>query len=514
MKKLTHGIFLILAALSLCLFAGCADGPAGTVDSEFDFGDENGSGGGSTGGGSSSIVSGDEVVNLSVRFSHEYIGAIKLSTFAIMDTAIWAYKLEPDEEISSGYNSGWKIKKGTAVLTVTQVPPLYEVDKIEIEEFKDSEDGYGSVFTTATKTSDGTYTFTVDETPLYVNIDVIFKSTLKDNIKDGTLTASGKDLSNYWGEYIIDDIRALDDSTTLTTIDFSGVTGLTEFGDDSNYGEHSFKDLTSLKSVIFPSGITEIVSYMFRGCPALESVTLPSTLTKIGSEAFYNCTSLASITIPEGVTEIGREAFKGCTSLESVTLPSTLTSIESSAFEGCTALVSITIPEGVTEIGYDAFSGCTALESITLPSTLTKIESSAFYNCTSLASITIPEGVTKIGREAFKGCTSLESVTLPSTLTSIESSAFEGCTALKEITIPASVSLIGKKAFSESALTSATFADTTTEWYKTDQDNYWDRVFIDSNKIGAMGATATENATKLTDTYKGYYLYNANYGKD
>lgn len=305
------------------------------------------------------------------------------------------YKLVPDEEINYTNHNRY-LKKGAGVITVTQVSPLYEVDKIEITDGNDS-------IAAVTQTSDNTYTFTIDEDyNKEAYIDVYFKSTLAKNIKDGTLTVSGKAANNCWVNSVVDDIRDLDDSTTLTTVDFSGVTGLTKFGvHDGNrsYNYSVFEDLTSLTSVTLPSGITEISSSAFKGC-----------------------TSLTAITIPEGVTKIATETFYGCTALASVTLPSTLTEIGSSAFSGCTSLASITIPEGVTSLS--GFSGCTSLASITLPSTLTGIGASAFYNCTSLTEVTIPEGVTSIESCTFCGCTSLTSVTIPKSVTKIVAHAF------------------------------------------------------------------------------------------
>ncbi|HEY8364465.1 MAG TPA: leucine-rich repeat protein, partial [Haloplasmataceae bacterium] len=248
----------------------------------------------------------------------------------------------------------------------------------------------------------------------------------------------------------------------------------------------TFKNCTSLTSVIIPEGITIIDDYAFNnlqsliiyvkasseqsgwgylwngGRPVYYAITevleyndmqyiiidgnititryfgyetildVPSKIreynvTSIGDGAFSNCINLINITIPEGITSIGNGAFSNCTSLKNITIPKGITRIADSTFQDCTNLTSITIQEGVTTIGHLAFYNCTSLASITLPNGLTSIGYNAFYNCISLINIIIPEGVNYIGGSAFSNCESLTSITLPESLKSIGYYAFYNC---------------------------------------------------------------------------------------
>lgn len=84
----------------------------------------------------------------------------------------------------------------------------------------------------------------------------------------------------------------------------------------------------------------------------------------------------------------------------------------------------------------------------------------AFENAKSLKKVTLSATLTEIGKGAFKGCTALEELVLPDSLLSIGEDAFRGASALKKVTIPASVERIGVGAFRETALESASFANT------------------------------------------------------
>ena len=214
---------------------------------------------------------------------------------------------------------------------------------------------------------------------------------------------------------------------------------------------YTFDDCTSLKNVIFSSGIEKIPDYLFYKSSNLNSLpsnVIPNSVTTIGNSAFGYCTSLTSITIPDSVTSIGSGAFSGCTGLTSITIPDSVTSIGSSAFSSCTGLTSVTIPDSVTSIGYSTFSGCTGLTSIIIPDSVTSIGGSAFSGCTGLTSIAIPDSVTTIGLSAFSDCTGLTSIAIPDSVTTIGIYAFFRCTGLINITIPDSVTTIGGSAFS------------------------------------------------------------------
>ncbi|MFI3285625.1 MAG: leucine-rich repeat protein [Rikenellaceae bacterium] len=66
------------------------------------------------------------------------------------------------------------------------------------------------------------------------------------------------------------------------SVDMSGVTDITEIG------AIAFKELTTIKELILPSGVTSIGDSSFLGCTALEVISLPS-VTSVGNYAFNNC---------------------------------------------------------------------------------------------------------------------------------------------------------------------------------------------------------------------------------
>lgn len=74
----------------------------------------------------------------------------------------------------------------------------------------------------------------------------------------------------------------------------------------------SFKEDTTLKSIIVPEGVTIISNLSFSGCSNLENVTLPNSIKTLGQYSFEACTSLTNIVIPDSVTTIASYAFSGC----------------------------------------------------------------------------------------------------------------------------------------------------------------------------------------------------------
>ena len=75
---------------------------------------------------------------------------------------------------------------------------------------------------------------------------------------------------------------------------------------------------------------------------SITSITIPSTAYRIGPHAFREA-ALKSVVVPSGPTEISDYAFYRCFSLETVDLADSISYIGSNAFGGDSALMSITV---------------------------------------------------------------------------------------------------------------------------------------------------------------------------
>ncbi|MBQ4198397.1 MAG: leucine-rich repeat protein, partial [Kiritimatiellae bacterium] len=109
---------------------------------------------------------------------------------------------------------------------------------------------------------------------------------------------------------------------------------VTAIGNSAFYGYNH--DMTPLKSVVIPEGVTNVSNNAFYYCSNLESVTLPGTLQNIGVNAFCYCHALREIIVPASVESIGSHAFAWCNSLEAAYVPARLESMvqDASVFNG------------------------------------------------------------------------------------------------------------------------------------------------------------------------------------
>jgi len=226
---------------------------------------------------------------------------------------------------------------------------------------------------------------------------------------------------------------------------------------------------SSIKTVIIPDTVTDILDYAFFDCRQLENVKIPSSVKKIGKYAFKDCRNLAEIIIPDNVKEIDNQAFSG-TALKKVSIfrecsynrydtfpygcevsTRDLNDRQLQGYDLCvlsndgktvTGVTNrnaqkIIIPDGVTTIGDSAFAECENLTSITIPESVTKIERHAFYCCYGLKEVVIPQGVTKIGKYAFDNCHNLSKISIPASMVLIDDGAFSDCYKLESLQIPA-----------------------------------------------------------------------------
>ena len=98
-------------------------------------------------------------------------------------------------------------------------------------------------------------------------------------------------------------------------------------------------------------------------------------------------------------------------------------------------------------------------------------------------------GLTSIGDQDFYGYGNLVGIVIPDSVTSIGSEAFYQCYNLSSVTIGSGVTSIGSYAFYLSSLTSATFKDTTTWYYKPGQ-------YFSEQKIDVINTTIAANYLK------------------
>lgn len=166
---------------------------------------------------------------------------------------------------------------------------------------------------------------------------------------------------------------------------FPSVTNLT-FGPDAVVlnRQESFSGCTWLKVVdMSQCKSLELPENCFDACSGLTTVSLPSGLTKLVTYVFRKCVALTSITIPEGVTQVRNGCFENCSALTSVTLPSTLETMAESTFTN----------------NWDIFRGCSSLQKIwsyaiipPLTSGGTSNTASTFGGCATGGTFYKPEG--------------------------------------------------------------------------------------------------------------------------
>ena len=196
----------------------------------------------------------------------------------------------------------------------------------------------------------------------------------------------------------------------------------------------AFTQSSGSYSVALTDDSTGVVITAYNGNAV--QVSIPVTIEglpvkAIGNGAFQNKTTIKSLVFPKGITEIGNDAFQGCRNLATVTLPDTLQKIGVSAFDSC-GLTTVSIPAGCAAIGEGAFSNCTQLKTIVLPKNLVNIPANMFLDCEALNPVTLPETIKSIGSKAFANCKALATFNVPASVELIEfaGNVFEGCAKL------------------------------------------------------------------------------------
>jgi BspA type Leucine rich repeat region (6 copies) len=217
-----------------------------------------------------------------------------------------------------------------------------------------------------------------------------------------------------------------------------------------------------MKSVIFPTGFTQIGNSSFYNCYYLSgSLSLPS-VTNIGISAFQNCSGFhGTLSLPSAIT-IGVSAFDSCTNFTgSLTIPNTVTTIDVTAFYACAhfSTLSFASPCQITSLDNQQFNYCSGFTgTLIIPDSLTSLGVRVFANCSGFTGLTFPANLTSIGSAAFKLCSGLLSLTIPNTITSIGSSAFNSCSSLATIVLPSGLTLADSIVFTGCVFTSVTIS--------------------------------------------------------
>ena len=242
-----------------------------------------------------------------------------------------------------------------------------------------------------------------------------------------------------------------------------------------------------LETVTIESGITNIPSFLFRGCTGLKKIQIPDTVTvindgafaecfrltdvtignvvtKINNDAFLECISLEEITIPDSVTEIGYTVFRDCSSLKTIEIPDTIINMGHGVFLNCESLTAVEFSENVEIMPKDTFKGCSSLKEAILPEKTKEIGACAFQNCVALEKVYIPQSTKTIGNQAFMGCEALSDVTIADySITSIGTDVFKDCPGLVSVVLPKGLTTIGSQAFmNDTGLTSVTIPESVT----------------------------------------------------
>ena len=204
---------------------------------------------------------------------------------------------------------------------------------------------------------------------------------------------------------------------------------------------------TSIKSVYFPSTVTNISNSAFNGCTSLVTCDFPegTPIERVGNQAFMNDAALVAQIgrlCPPTVTWLGGWAFYKCGNVTGkVFLPalagfSTSQGNTGQQFYKCGLRDAEITSPFLTAVG-GFFPNCTSITNITIScENLTSISKDFAINDSALKNVSIDcPKLTTIGQDAFKS-TGVKTLTLSAPLLNgnVNSTAFSS-TSLKEVTI-------------------------------------------------------------------------------
>ena len=196
---------------------------------------------------------------------------------------------------------------------------------------------------------------------------------------------------------------------------FSGTTSMNNVTVYYNPNCSYYSIGNSIKTVIIPSGVTEIKRGAFTYYyPNIQTVSISNTVKTIRAYAFNYCPKIKSLIIPKEVTTIETNAFADCTGLESINVSSenkNYCSVDGILFNKYKTVLmkypanktgsGYSIPNTVTTIDECAFSFNNYLNSVQIPVSVKTIKDRAFSSCKNLIGIKIPKTVTSVGNFAY-----------------------------------------------------------------------------------------------------------------
>lgn len=163
------------------------------------------------------------------------------------------------------------------------------------------------------------------------------------------------------------------------------------FNDSITVIPRSVFALTSIKKVVYPENLREIMSSAFNGCYYLSS--------------FATADSTTAFELTPSIEVISVAAFESCYKLTGdLVIPQKVTAIERYAFHRCN-FTSLTLHDGITFIGAEAFSRNTNMTGIlTLPSKLEYLGDKAFDHDLKFenTSLYIPATLLSIGGDLWR----------------------------------------------------------------------------------------------------------------
>lgn len=156
-------------------------------------------------------------------------------------------------------------------------------------------------------------------------------------------------------------------------------------------GERAFdgcKSLDGFSGVSSNKNITTLEGRSFANCTNMPNLSgMPGSISKLGIASFYQSGMTNLVGLSTGVTELASSTFEGCPRLQSVAgMGNNVRSVGDSSFYNCSNLITMSdMSVSVTNFGEMAFALCTGLSTGAMPRTVQKIGDNAFNNTGVLA---------------------------------------------------------------------------------------------------------------------------------